>query len=232
MSVKQSTSSAPQTYTPASVSSRTSSDRPAPSSTRTGSALSALSSSRKANSIYDRNINRRAPEVAFSSFAFLFSEMVQVSQRNVKGIQELENKLSDYGYHVGQRMLELTVVREIKNAKRETRVLGLLQFILTSIWKNIFGKSADALEKSREQEDEYMVIDNDPIVNKYISVPKEMGQLNCAAFQAGVIEAVLDGCQYPARVTAHSVPSDLAPMKTVFLVKLDPIVIERERLMR
>ncbi|KAK9450648.1 NO signaling/Golgi transport ligand-binding domain-containing protein [Limtongia smithiae] len=183
-------------------------------------------------SIYDRNLNRRAPELAFSSFAFLFSEMVQYSQKNVTGIQELEAKLSQYGYHIGQRVLELSVVRDIKNAKRETRVLGLLQFINTVIWRAIFGKPADALEKSKDNEDEYMIIDNDPIVNKFISVPKEMSSLNCAAFQAGIVEAVMDGCQFPARVTAHSVPADMFPLKTVFLVKLDPIVLEREKYMR
>ncbi|KAK9453610.1 NO signaling/Golgi transport ligand-binding domain-containing protein [Dipodascopsis uninucleata] len=182
--------------------------------------------------IYDRNLNRRAPELSLAAFSFLFSEIVQYSQKNVEGIQEMEKKLSDYGYRVGQRVLEWTVVRETKNAKREIRVLSLLQFIHSVIWKSILGKPADALEKSKDMEDEYMIIDNDPVVNKYISVPKEMSQLNCAAFQAGVIEAVLDGCQFPARVTAHSVPTDLFPLKTVFLIKLDPIVLERERYLR
>jgi hypothetical protein len=62
-----------------------------------------------------------------------------------------------------------------------------------------------------------MLIDNDPMVSSYISVPKEMSQLNCAAFVAGIIEAVLDGCLFPSRVTAHSVPTDQYPGKTVFL---------------
>ncbi|KAK9468830.1 NO signaling/Golgi transport ligand-binding domain-containing protein [Lipomyces arxii] len=195
------------------------------------SIASTTGSIRKAT-IYDRNVNRRAPELALATFSFLFSEMVQYSQKNVKGIQEMESKLSEYGYHVGQRVLELTAIREIKNSKREIRVLGLLQFININIWKAIFGKPADALEKSKDQEDEYMIIDNDPVVNKYISVPKEMSQLNCAAFQAGVVEAVMDGCQFIAKVTAHSVPTDSFPSKTVFLLKLDPVVVERERYAR
>lgn len=67
-----------------------------------------------------------------------------------------------------------------------------------------------------------MLIDNDPMVSSYISVPKEMSQLNCAAFVAGIIEAVLDGCLFPSRVTAHSVPTDQYPGKTVFLSKFLP----------
>lgn len=57
------------------------------------------------------------------------------------------------GYRVGQRVLELIVWRE-KNSRRETRVLGILQFIHTTVWKTLFGKAADALEKSRDADDE------------------------------------------------------------------------------
>lgn len=45
-----------------------------------------------------------------------------------------------------------------------------------------------------------MVNEADPLVNKFISVPREMGSLNCAAFVAGVIKGVLDGAGF---VSAH-----------------------------
>ena len=88
-----------------------------------------------------------------------------------------------------------------------------------------------------------MITDNDPLVNTYISVPKEMDQLNCAAYVAGIVEGVCDGCGFPARVTAHSVGIDddgtpasqqqqqqqnMWPGKTIFLVKFDEIVMDRE----
>jgi|SRR5579859_1081158 len=60
------------------------------------------------------------------------------------------------GYRVGQRALELIVWRE-KNSRRETRILGILQFIHTVIWKTLFGKPADSLEKSREHDAECTV---------------------------------------------------------------------------
>lgn len=41
-----------------------------------------------------------------------------------------------------------------------------------------------------------MILENEPVVNKFISVPKEMSQLNCAAFTAGIIEAILDGAMF------------------------------------
>jgi trafficking protein particle complex subunit 5 len=78
-----------------------------------------------------------------------------------------------------------------------------------------------------------MIFDNEPLVNAYISVPREMSQLNCAAFVAGMIEGVCDGAAFPARVTAHSMgkaaEGEMWPGRTVFLVKFQPEVLERER---
>ena len=43
-----------------------------------------------------------------------------------------------------------------------------------------------------------MIADNDgTVLNRYISLPRDLqGQLNCAAFVAGIIEAVLAGAQF------------------------------------
>lgn len=177
---------------------------------------------------YDKNLNRKTSEVSNSAFAFLFAEMIQYTQRKAKGISDLEAKLNELGYHVGQRALELTTLREGKNARRETKILGILQFVHTQIWRYVFGKPADALERSHDAANEYMIIDQEPLVSKFISVPKDMSQLNCAAFAAGVIEAVLDGSRFTASVTAHTVETDEYPLRTVFLIKFDDAVIERE----
>ncbi|ORZ10862.1 NO signaling/Golgi transport ligand-binding domain-containing protein [Absidia repens] len=157
--------------------------------------------------------------------------MLQYTQKRVNGIQDLERKLNEFGYRIGARMLELLTWRE-KVAKRETRVLGVLYFIHNVVWKALFGKQADSLEKSTENEDEYMISDNDPILTRYISVPKELSQLNCNAFIAGIVEACLDGYQFPARVTAHTVPVDGFPQRTTILIKLDKDVLQREELLK
>lgn len=74
-----------------------------------------------------------------------------------------------------------------------------------------------------------MISDNEPLVNKFISVPKDMSSLNCAAFVAGIIEAMLEGSQFPAKVTAHSTPIPGFPLRTTFLIKFDASVMEREK---
>ena len=43
--------------------------------------------------IYDRNLNKtRIAEISASAFAFLFSEMVQYTQKRVSGINDLERR--------------------------------------------------------------------------------------------------------------------------------------------
>jgi hypothetical protein len=60
----------------------------------------------------------------------------------------------------------------------------------------------------------------DLFVTKFVSVPREMGHLNPAAFVAGIVRGALDGAGFPARVTAHYVPVQGQPRpKTVILMK-------------
>ncbi|KAJ3140463.1 TRAPP subunit trs31 [Physocladia obscura] len=206
--------------------------------------------------ILDRNLAKtRTSETSLSAFAYVFAEMIQYSQKRVSGVEDLEKRsvgsrllspfLANFGHRVGLRELELTLWRE-KNPKRETRVLQMLIFINSVIWKSLFGKPADSLQKSTDNEDEYMLTDNDPVILKYISLPKELGSFNAGAFMAGIVEAVLDGCHFvsssvnylgvdtdkkkkASRVTAHSTASDTAPNSMTLLIKFDKSVLQRER---
>ncbi|KAJ3321681.1 Sister chromatid cohesion protein 2 [Boothiomyces sp. JEL0866] len=92
-------------------------------------------------------------KVSLSAYNFLFSEMLQYTQKQVSGIEDLEKKLAELGYRVGMRLLELIMFRD-KNLKREVRLLQILLFINTTLWKSLFGKAADSLEKGTDNEDE------------------------------------------------------------------------------
>lgn len=41
-----------------------------------------------------------------------------------------------------------------RNPKRETRLLPVLLWLHTQLWKALFGKQADSLERSTEKSDE------------------------------------------------------------------------------
>lgn len=139
--------------------------------------------------------------------------------------------LNVQGHAIGIKLLDLLLYREPPRTQtRPVNVIELLHLVKIQLWTSLFRRQADRLERSSNPDtpDEYMIIDNDPLVNAFVSVPREMSQLNCAAFVAGIIEGVCDGAAFPARVTAHSVPDEVWPAKTVFLVKFAPEVIERE----
>ncbi|KAH9654497.1 Trafficking protein particle complex subunit [Citrus sinensis] len=131
------------------------------------------------SNVLDKPLSKGKQEVSLSAFAFLFSELVQYNQTQVDNIAELERRLEDAGYAVGARVLELLCHRD---------------------------KVADSLEKGTEHEDEYMISEKELLVNRFISIPKDMGTFNCGAFVAGIVRGVLDSAGFPAVVTAHFVP--------------------------
>lgn len=104
---------------------------------------------------------------------------------------------------------------------------------MSTCWKALFGKPADALERSTENEDEYMIHELEPLTNKFISVPPDLGQLDCAAYIAGIVRGVLTSSGFPAQVSAHTVEAANNGQrdKTVFLVKFDESVMRRERML-
>ncbi|XP_022802207.1 trafficking protein particle complex subunit 5-like [Stylophora pistillata] len=60
--------------------------------------------------------------------------MVQYCQNRVHTVPELQSKLSELGQQVGSRILDVLVLRE-KGMKREVRVLNILLFIKSVLWK-------------------------------------------------------------------------------------------------
>jgi hypothetical protein len=94
----------------------------------------------------------------------------------------------------------------------------MLAFLVLVLWPTL-----------QQADDEYMISDHDLLVNRYISVPRDMGGLNCGSFAAGIVEGVLKSAGFPARVTAHSVQTEgLSRPKTTILIKFAPEVIDRD----
>ncbi len=165
---------------------------------------------------------------------------MQYHQGRAASISELERRLESAGYGVGLKVLELVAYRS-KETKRETRIMNMLQLVSSSVWKALFGKAADSLERSIDHADEFMIIDYEPITSTFVSVPQDLGQLSADAYISGIIAGVLDGAGFSARVTAHSVELEdgeysksnttgMPPRKdkAVFLVKFSPEVLSRD----
>jgi hypothetical protein len=183
--------------------------------------------------IYDRNLNRtKTTETSLASFAYLFNTLITYHHAKSGSVSEIESRLNRAGYPLGIKLLDLLLYRQPpRSAQRPTRILDLLQFIHGTLWRALFARSADALEQSTSKKNEYMIIDNEPLVNSYISIPKEMSQLNCAAFVAGIIEGMCDASGFSTDgVTAHwaGEGDELWPGKTIFLLRFKESVVERE----
>jgi len=177
---------------------------------------------RPKTSILDKSLSRGKQEVSLAAFALLFSETVQYCQARSDTVPELSGKLHDLGWQVGARILDLVFVRD-RAARRELKLLNVLLMVKSTLWKTLFGKEADKLEHANDDERTYYIIEKEPLVNTFISVPKDKGSLNCASFVAGIVEAVLDGCNFPAKVTAHWHKG------TTFMVKFEEAVIARDK---
>jgi trafficking protein particle complex subunit 5 len=123
--------------------------------------------------------------------------------------------------------------------------MQILQFVSSTLWKSLFGKPADSLERSIDHSDEFMIVDYEPLTSTYVSVPADLGQLSVDSFVSGILAGVLDAAGFAARVTAHSVPLEdgehvpyngantspfLPPRKekAVFLVKFSAEVLKRD----
>lgn len=138
-------------------------------------------------------------------------------------------RLDQVGFPVGVRLLELCSYRE-RQIKRKPEILDILRFIHSVAWPYMFGKAADDLQQANAAADEYMITDQDLLVNKYISVPKSYGSFNPGAVAAGMVRGMLDAAGFPARVSAHFVESGSrqAKAQTTILIKFDASVMQRQ----
>lgn len=92
-----------------------------------------------------------------------------------------------------------------------------------SVWRALFGKEADKLEQANDDDKTYYIIEKEPLINIFTSVPKENSTLNCAAFTGGAVEAILTHSGFPAKVTVHWHKG------ATLMIKFDEAVIARDK---
>jgi hypothetical protein len=158
------------------------------------------------------------PEVPLSTFAFLFAEIVHYHQQHTTTIEELEARLHAAGMSIGKRYLEMVGYRQgVKNLKLENNAVSSLHFIYATFWKSMFGRTATGLVKGNDGDSELYLIESEPITNKFVSVPRNFGDINCASFLAGMINGAMLAKCIDCTVAASW---DEAHTQTVFVVKI------------
>ncbi|SCP06053.1 trafficking protein particle complex subunit 5, putative [Plasmodium ovale] len=173
----------------------------------------------------DKELNRGRQEVSLSAFSILYSEMVQYCLYKSKRGYRIEDCIHEMGLRVGYKLSEYLSYRN--KTKRSINILSILTFISKHVWKYLFQHSSDLL-KSQDNIYEYMICDKNMILNKYINVPKDYGNINCASFAAGIVEGFLCSSEFQAEVTAHTVSESDTESNTTIFIKFYPEVVERE----
>lgn len=180
----------------------------------------------KNKSTVKKDLNKGKEEVSLSAFSFLFSEIVQYCLYKSKKGYRLEDCLHDMGLRVGYKLNEHLTYKN--KMKRSINILSMLTFISKYVWKYLFQHSSDLL-KSQDSIYEYMICDKHILLNKFISVPKDYGNINCASYAAGIVEGLLCSSEFPAEVTAHTIHEKDQTSNTTIFIKFYPEVVEREK---
>ena len=103
------------------------------------------------------------------------------------------------------------------------------QFVTGPRWKSPFGKEADALQASADEEGVYMIYEAKPCTNKYISVPANLGgdrALNVAAYIGGIVAGILTAAGFAAGVQTLLAEDG----RTAFVITFEDHVVERDKL--
>ncbi|CDU16988.1 trafficking protein particle complex subunit 5 [Plasmodium yoelii 17X] len=164
--------------------------------------------------------------VSLSAFSILFCEIVQYCLYKSKKGYRIEDCLHEMGIRVGYKLNEYLCYRN--KTKRSINILNILTFISKHLWKYLFDYSSDLL-KSQDSIYEYMICDQNILLNKFIAVPKDYGNINCASFAAGIVEGFLCSSEFQAEVTAHTINKNDKNENTTIFIKFYPEVIEREK---
>jgi hypothetical protein len=146
----------------------------------------------KSTSILDIPLSKGKNQVSLSAFSFLYSEIVQRTEQSTSDYETFVEKLSSLGRHIGIRVLELLIYRE-SGSKREIDRISMLQFITKVVWKSLFGRQIAPDGLLKVTEDEFRIVEPEPITNIYVSSKKGTAttMINVAAFIGGIIEGIL-----------------------------------------
>lgn len=132
---------------------------------------------------------------------------------------------ADSGAHNHENGVE-SLASLINNTRsRDLKIIDMLQFVHGTVWSYLFGHVSDDLVKSSERDNEYMIVDNQPVLTQFIP-----GGVSCDYFVCGIIQGFLNTAKFPCRVSAHCMPEGGFDRRVVYLIQFDKQVLEREGL--
>lgn len=162
----------------------------------------------------------KTTKIPKSTYALLFSEVVQYCHQKVDSLDNFAKQLQLMGYPIGCTIFEVLSQSKDSQFKRITSEIPMLIALKEKIWHFLFGAMATDLQQQVDDQSCYMLYDDKPMVTHYISHPAEIkAQFSCCSFVAGIIEGILFSAGFPCRITTHPNPQSQQPNAVVYLIK-------------
>lgn len=93
--------------------------------------------------------------------------------------------------------------------------ITLLQFIQDTVWKYMFGKKADDIQKINEDDSSYAIIDNEPLIASLV-LPAKVNEFIC-----GIIKGVVESATYKCESVSTQILEDKKySNKSAYIIKL------------
>lgn len=161
----------------------------------------------------------KSTKIPKSTYALLFSEVVQYCHQKVNSLEQFSKQLKAIGYPIGCTILEVMAQSSQPIKRYPSEVPTLIQ-IREKIWPFLFGYQANDLEQQVDDANCYMLYDNKPMIVKYISHPQDIkNHFSCCSFVAGIVEGILCSSGFPCQVSTHPSPEQNAPERVIYLIK-------------
>lgn len=93
--------------------------------------------------------------------------------------------------------------------------ITLLQFIQDTVWKYMFGKKADDIQKINEDDSSYAIIDNEPLIASLV-LPAKVNEFIC-----GIIKGVVESANFQCESVNTQILEDKKfTSKSAYIIKL------------
>ncbi|QLQ78371.1 hypothetical protein HG537_0A06180 [Torulaspora globosa] len=175
------------------------------------------------------NLRASVPATAYSRSSNFLSTTTSTSNftTDTVGSTNAANAVQtpDLGTRVHENGSESLASLINTTRSRDLKIIDMLQFVHGTVWSYLFGHVSDDLVKSSERDNEYMIVDNQPVLTQFVS-----GGVSCDYFVCGIIQGFLNTAKFPCRVSAHCMPQDNFDRRVVYLIQFDKQVLEREGL--
>lgn len=136
-----------------------------------------------------------------------------LSNGSTLNISQVPSSEEMYSY-ISASSIDLEESGVINNLKHLS-FITLLQFIQDTVWKYMFGKKADDIQKINEDDSSYAIIDNEPLIASLV-LPAKVNEFICGIIK-GVVESANHKCE---SVNTQILEDKKYSNKSAYIIKL------------